>query len=619
MQPNRSRSTRNACRTDSMFESLEHRRLMSGGSLDPTFGAAGKAAPNLGFGAVEMAVQRDGKALALGHVNKAWVVARLDLKGALDKSFGGGDGIASIAFDNDPLPDHIAIAPNGKIVMAGIRGGAGNLITGDDEFVVARLNADGSPDASFGKSGKVAAFSGHSFTFIGNALAVQPDGKIVLAHSEQDFHFLPTPNFEADFFVGRLNADGSVDKTFGEHIAVNSNRRSGFDRTDMGGFDLPSVIAIAPDGKIVVGGTKNGKHLDDEFGKHEFLLARYTSDGRLDKSFDGNGKLATFMAGNHIDDFDELKSIVVQPDGKIIAGGLSGGQFALVRYNVNGSIDTNFAGGRVFTNLSAGQDMVNSLFLDSRGNITAVGTVDGSTPSVEVGKRLAAVQYLPNGLLDRSFGNSGIATLDTKKIVVAGAGQVPGGKIVVAGRQSSQTNFFRFNQVTPIVEVKDLANNQTTEGSPDPAAILIERDAKYDFPTRVFLDVSGRATEGVDYTSSALHRGPKFNIPNNTGNSGSLVPVQLEGFPYFVDIPAGADFAIAEILAKADGLGEGDENIHWAPIADATYQLGAGNAGHVTIHDRTSSAAIRPRIPRAAPRGHALDSLFSDDRIDAIV
>jgi uncharacterized delta-60 repeat protein len=603
----------------SLLEPLEHRRLMSGGALDPTFGNAGKARPGLGFRAVDMTVQADGKTLALGRLKNEWVVARLDLNGALDRSFGGGDGLATVRFDGDPFPDHIAIQPGGKIVVAGTRGKGGAIseLTGADEFVLARFRTDGSLDPTFGSDGKLVAFSGHTFPFVGRALAIQPDGKILLAAGEQHFHFLPTPNFEADFFVGRLNADGSKDKTFGLQASPGHPTRTGFVHTDMGGFDLPSAIAIQPDGKIVVGGTKNGKHLDDEFGKHEFLVARYTVDGRLDKSFDGNGKLATDMAANHIDDFDELTSIIVQPDGKIIAGGLSRQKFALVRYNVNGSIDSTFAGGRVFTDISGGQDVVNSLLLDPRGNITAVGTVNATTPDAELGKKLAAVQYLPNGLLDRSFGNSGIASFETGDIVSAGAARAPGGKIVVAGAQNNErTLFLRFAQETPIVEMKDLLNNQTTEGSKDPAAILIKRDAAYDFPTRVFLDISGPATEGLDYTSPALHRGPRFSVPK-VGGSGVLVPVQLEGFRYFVDIPAGADFVVAEIFAKADSLREGDETIHWAPIEDASYQLGPGNAGHVTIHEQANTAAIRPGLGRARVE-RSIDSLFSDDRIDAL-
>jgi uncharacterized delta-60 repeat protein len=578
---------RTVCNQQTRFEPLEDRRMFAGGGLDPTFGVRGTAKPHLGFAAIDMAVQSDGKTLAVGRLNKEWVVARLDAKGALDRSFGGGDGLASVRFDDDPFPDHIAIQPGGKIVVAGIRSNDSVVgdFTGDDEFVLARFTRDGSLDPTFGSGGKVAAaFGGHTFPFVGRALAIQPDGKILLAAGEQDFHFLPTPNFEADFFVGRLNADGSKDKTFGLQASPGHPTRTGFVQTDMGGFDLPSAIAIQPDGKIVVGGTKNGQHVGDEFGQHEFLVARYNANGTLDKSFDGNGKLATHMAGNKIDSFDELTSIVVQPDGKIIAGGLSRRQFALVRYNVNGSIDTNFAGGRVFTELSSGQDAVSELLLDVRGNITAVGSVDARDASPHFGKKLAAVQYLSNGQLDRSFGTGGVAKFETGSIQAAGAARAPGGKIVVAGGQGSQTTLVRFAQATPIVEVKDLLNNQTAEGSQAPAAILIKRDFAYDFPTRVFLDISGRATVGVDYISPALHAAPIINVPNG-GGGGILVPAQLQGFRYFVDIPAGADFVVAEIFAKSDNLNEEDENIHWAPVADPSYQLGGGNAGHVLIRD----------------------------------
>ena len=588
----------NGCNEQSRFEPLEDRRMFAGGTLDPTFGVAGTAKPNLGFSAIDMAVQPDGKTLALGKLNNDWVVARLDAKGALDRSFGGGDGMASVRFDKDPSPERIAIQPGGKIVVAGIRTSdsivKGVLFLGDTEVVMARFKADGQLDAGFGSGGKLAVLGGKKFHYGLSNLAVQPDGKIVFAAGDEHVR---TPIFvlvhsDANFVVARLNANGTPDTTFGQFAPFNQSKRLGFVDTDMDGNDIPSAVFVQADGKIVVGGTKDGNFdvapigsSDDDFGPHQFLVARYNANGTLDKSFDGNGKLATDMAGNRINDFDRLTSVVAQPDGRIIAGGFARGSFAMVRYNVNGSIDTRFLGGRVFTNLSTGGDLIHSLHLDARGNITAVGATGTNGQNGTQGTKLVAVQYLSNGTLDRSFGSSGVATLASGKINIAGAARSPGGKIVVANKESGQTTFVRFAQATPIVEMRDLANDQTAEGSLNPAAILIRRDFAYDFPTRVFLDVSGSAAEGVDYTSPALHRAPIISVPKTSGGpSGGLVPVQLQ-FKYFIDIPAGADFVVAEVFAKTDALHEGDENIHWAPVADVSYQLGAGNAGHVLIHD----------------------------------
>ena len=102
---------RTGCNEQIRFEPLEDRRMFAGGALDPSFGTGGIAKPNLGFAPIDMAVQSDGRAVVLGRLNKEWIVARLDANGALDRSFGGGDGLATIKFDNDPPPLAIAMAP----------------------------------------------------------------------------------------------------------------------------------------------------------------------------------------------------------------------------------------------------------------------------------------------------------------------------------------------------------------------------------------------------------------------------------------------------------------------------------------------------------------------------
>src|SRR6185503_3365566 len=101
-----------------------------------------------------------------------------------------------------------------------------------------------------------------------------------------------------------------------------------------------------------------------------------------------NGKLATSVSGDC-----ELSSMTVQLDGKIIAAGTANNSFALVRYNLDGSIDHSFAGGKVFTKISMRMDTVDSVFVDRRGTITAVGTADKNFSAYRAGKKLAAVQY----------------------------------------------------------------------------------------------------------------------------------------------------------------------------------------------------------------------------------
>ena len=161
----------------------------------------------------------------------------------------------------------MAVQADGKIVIGGsaLRNG-----TGDFDFGVARLNADGSPDATFGTAGKqtVAFDAGGSDTDEARALAIQPDGKVVLAGSvTRDFQ----RNF--DFAVARLNADGSPDATFN-----GTGRQTVGFGAGPSSLDQASAVALQTDGKIVVAGFAARALL----GNLDFGVARLNRDGSLD-------------------------------------------------------------------------------------------------------------------------------------------------------------------------------------------------------------------------------------------------------------------------------------------------------------------------------------------------
>src|SRR5262249_16583242 len=193
--------------------------------------------------------------------------------------------------------------------------------------------ADGDLDPTFGIGGTVMTDLSHS-TDWANAVAIQPDGKIVVVgttYKQNDFS-------DEDFAVARYNADGTLDSTFG---------RGGKVRTDFPGLAaVASSVVIQPDGKIVVAG--------GAFPIFAFLgnfeIVRYTANGRLDRSFGDGGIVTTiFEAGSY------ASAIALQPDGKIVAAGTvyvdfvigdqSDTDFALARYNSNGSLDTTFGNG----------------------------------------------------------------------------------------------------------------------------------------------------------------------------------------------------------------------------------------------------------------------------------
>src|SRR6266540_2032037 len=192
-----------------------------------------------------------------------------------------------------------------------------------------------------------------------------------------------------------------------------------------GSLDQAFSVAVQPDGKIVAVG------LAVINGFSDFALARYNRDGTLDASFGADGRVTTDFAGA-----SQAFSVAVQEDGKIVAAGqvsLGGDvDFALARYNRDGTLDASFGvGGRVTTDFGRSSDAALSLALQPNGKIVAAGTT-----LISGGFDFALARYNGDGTLDASFGTLGTVTTD-----FAGAGDVafsvalqPNGKIVAAGR-----------------------------------------------------------------------------------------------------------------------------------------------------------------------------------------
>ncbi len=195
----------------------------------------------------------------------------------------------------------MAIQSDGKIVVAEPYNNGSDL-----DFAVARYNSDGSLDTSFDGDGKVTTDIDSGDAAL--AMVIQSDGKILLAGYGGGYKY---------FALARYNSDGSLDNTFGTGGKVT---------TDIGGsYDLVYDIAIQSDGKIIVTG-------DSYNGNYDFALARYTSNGSLDLSFDGDGKVTTPIGGGN----DYAYDIAIQSDGKIVVAGYSDNgsndDFALVCY-----------------------------------------------------------------------------------------------------------------------------------------------------------------------------------------------------------------------------------------------------------------------------------------------
>ncbi len=205
----------------------------------------------------------------------------------------------------------VTLQGDGKIVVAG------NATRDPGEhFALARYNPNGSLDTSFSGDGKQTTDFGGFGQDGATGVALQGNGKIVAVGSTGRHP-------SSDFALARYNPDGSLDTSFSG---------DGRQTTDFGGLDTATGVALQGDGKIVVVGRGDAR---------DFALARYNPDGSLDTSFSGDGKQTTDFFGG----IDEATGVALQGDGKmVVVGRARRRDFALARYNPNGSLDTSFSG-----------------------------------------------------------------------------------------------------------------------------------------------------------------------------------------------------------------------------------------------------------------------------------
>jgi uncharacterized delta-60 repeat protein len=329
-------------------------------------------------------------ALFLACASSAWAAP-----GDLDPTFGGAGKVTtpfSTRPDDGASVYAVAVQPNGKIVAAGtaFRAPQTGASSGSD-FALARYNINGSLDTSFGSLGKVTKDidGGEDYAY---AVVVQPDGKILAAGSAE----VNAANSNTRFTLVRYNPDGKLDSGFGTAGVVS---------TDFFGTEnIATSVALQADGRIVVAG-----YTHDGIGRR-FAVARYRVDGSLDASFGTGGKVTTSFFG-----FDDGASgVAVQADGKIVASGWADPgranvQFAVARYNGDGSLDASFGtGGKVTTDFFALNDVGWSLLLQGDGKLVVAGLVlpSGFGPDL-----YALARFNSDGSLDTSFGGGGKTTL----------------------------------------------------------------------------------------------------------------------------------------------------------------------------------------------------------------
>jgi uncharacterized delta-60 repeat protein len=306
----------------------------------------------------------------------------------------------------DTSVSSIAIDSNGKIV-AGVNFGSFSLSEGGNggrgHFGLVRFNTDGSLDSTFGTDGKVIIEFENSTI---NSIAIDSNGKMVVGG------YIANTLINNDFLLARYNIDGSLDTTFGSNGKVSTD--FGIIDDSGSGDDRINSIVIDNNGKIVVGGyTNNGNGLT-----RDFALARYNINGSLDDTFGSNGKVTTFFGNNH----EEANSIRIDSDGKIVAGGFAVNathfDFALARYNTNGSLDDTFDGDGKVTTDWASQSGIHSIAIYNDDKIVVAGFVNTGPmgmygiPLYSGSGDFLLARYNIDGSLDTTFGSNGKVTTD---------------------------------------------------------------------------------------------------------------------------------------------------------------------------------------------------------------
>ncbi|HEU5165977.1 MAG TPA: T9SS type A sorting domain-containing protein [Chitinophagaceae bacterium] len=426
-------------------------------TIDPTFGTGGIATGytyngnNGWLSSSNILVQPDNKIIQIAVIRDAsnvskFAVIRYKSTGSLDSTFGTNGRVITSVGSGDSYPAEGAIQADGKIVVTGQ-----TLNANKWTFGLVRYNSDGSLDNSFGTNGKVITQVGLVYDHP-NGLAIQSDGKIIVVGSSSDGNYVPAyavlrykTNGSVDSTFGN---NGIIVSHLGPFI-------TSIDGVYYGTYsdEYAKSVVIQSDEKIVVAGesyTYNDCYHDDYYGgvycTRVFAMVRYNSNGSLDNTFGNNGKVIDSVSLSYI------SSAVLQTDGKILVSGTgNAGGFKVNRYKIDGSLDSSFGtNGKVVT--AVGQDNYpnpNSLAVQPDGKIVLGGSVDANNNT-----NFAVVRYNSNGSPDNTFNINGIAVFRTGQqgsYDEAMGVAVQNNKIVVGGHSNSYSNNNSNNNLNLVV------------------------------------------------------------------------------------------------------------------------------------------------------------------------
>jgi uncharacterized delta-60 repeat protein len=555
----------------SRFERIEDRRMFAAGALDTSFSGDGLATfPFLNGGteaARNVAVQSDGKTVVVGQTDIAvqgfptitkFAVARFNLDGTPDRTFGQfqtGKTTIEVGDKDDAAANAVAIQPDGKILIAGHATiDQGTLEFDGPLFAIVRLNPNGTLDTSFDGDGKRLIDFGDGVC-TAEDIIVQGDGKILVVGNNLDSG-LTGQDF--NFAVARLNPNGSLDGSFDG---------DGLKQIGFGDDDFGESVTIDPAAqKIIIAGRSGG--LDGSATR--IAVARLNlSNGSVDVTFGpaGNGTVVTRFPGRR----DASANGVMVQSGKIVIAGTTGDatitngmDFVVGRYLANGQLDTTF--GAAHTGLVeigfGGKDEAFDISQAANGGFVTAGTSNG---------KFALAGLTADGLMNNSFGTLGKVVTDANvpQFGSVGLAKGPGRRFVVAGGAVFKTA--RYLDAGANVVTVGTFDASSTEGGTNNASFIVARLERLPVPTRVFFSIGGTATRpgspSADYTLG-----------------GMTVPNPLLGTP-FVDIPANQTFVVVTFTPRDDTVVEATETATFSILPNASYELGTPAATAISIAD----------------------------------
>ncbi len=488
------------------------------------------------------------------------------LAGELDAAF-GNSGLVTTDITGRDQGNAVAIQADGKIVVAG---------TADQAFLVTRYLPDGSLDDSFGQNGIVRTVDFDGFMCnstppilawtFAEDLIIQPDGKIVVA----GWLKLTCRHFDNStlFALARYNIDGSLDTSFDDNGVL-------YDSLGSPGESAQKALSLAqqPDGKLIVAGLLKSPSTNSD----DFAVASFNSDGSRDSSF-----IASFV------DFsggpDVANDIALQPDGRIVVAGYRTSSnrdldFAVGRYLPGGNLDTSLdANGLLATDFSGGDDIGRAVALQSDGKIIVAGS---SKTGTDVD--FALTRYLVNGTLDSSFGVGGRVTTDFASSFDEGYGITiqADEKIIVAGESNGDFAVARYHADGSLDGTFGSEGKSTASFGPD---LAIGRDVALQSDGRIVVvghvsDPGSLNPFNFRYDDGILAVARFLGTPNLAPTAISTVPVVTS----LADDTLPFDtIKLADIVVADDGLQGGAGNVLLLTGPDAGVFTLVGNELHLS-------------------------------------